>query len=130
MTAKVQQSPMAKLPVVRLLEREDCGPTELAKRLGVHPRIVHRAQAGGGVHCWTADKWAIKLGWHPSEIWGALWWHLACDAQDWWDERLAAEKEVAEANNAWRRRLYGLFGEERTGKFCGRHPNWSARNEW
>lgn len=129
MTAHIRHSPMAKLPVARLLEREDCGPTELASRLGVHPRIIHRAQAGGGVHCWTADQWAIKLGWHPTEIWGALWWHLACDSQDWWDARAADEKSVAAMRSRHNKRLRDLFGDEWQGRFCGRHPNWSAGDQ-
>lgn len=128
--SKIHQPPMAKLPVERLLERVGCGPTELARRLGVNPRVVNRAQVGGGIHCWTADRWAVKLGWHPAEVWGATWWHLACDSQDAWDARLAREKAESEARSAHRKRLIGMFGDEWRGKFCGRHPQWSTTEAW
>lgn len=130
MTAKIQHSPMAKLPVARLLEREECSPGELAKRLSIHPRQVYRAQTEGGVHCWTADRWAIALGWHPREIWGDLWWNLACDMQDAWDARLAREKADSVARHAYNKRLKDMFGAEWQGRFCGRHPSWSAREPW
>ena len=41
----------------------------LARRLGVDPTLIHRAARRGGVTYWTADRWAVALGWHPAMIW-------------------------------------------------------------
>ena len=46
---------------------------ELARALDVHPWVVHRAvREGLTVH--MADRWACKVGVHPTFIWGDDFW--------------------------------------------------------
>lgn len=50
-----------------------------------------------GVTPWTADRWAIRAGWHPIEIWGSAWVALADDDDEDLDQlQLELDVEVVE----------------------------------
>ncbi len=29
-----------------------------------------------GMSLTQADRWAVRFGWHPAEVWGQAWWSL------------------------------------------------------
>lgn len=50
-------------PLLRKLEASD----------QLHLIDLHRIyqwREAGGINVYWADKWAIKFGWHPAEVWG------------------------------------------------------------
>ena len=49
-----------------------CG-IQTARVLGVHRRQVYRWRASG-VTWAQADELAVRIGLHPSAVWGATWW--------------------------------------------------------
>ena len=51
--------------------------TQLGERVGVPERSVANWVKHGGVPDFTADTIAIRLGVHPSAIWGDAWFALA-----------------------------------------------------
>lgn len=57
--------PLAALEAV-LLPRST---RELARRCGVHERLIHRWRAEGGVPLRSADAMAIRAGLHPALVW-------------------------------------------------------------
>lgn len=47
-----------------------CASVEsFARRLGVSHSTMYRRQRSGIVDVYEADRWAVKLGVHPSRIW-------------------------------------------------------------
>ena len=53
------------------------GPARWAQRQGLcSTRQYLRWKNGQGVTIATADRIAVALGWHPSELWGDDWWAL------------------------------------------------------
>ena len=38
-------------------------------------RQVHRMRHEG-LSLTQADRWAVRFGWHPAEVWGQAWWAL------------------------------------------------------
>jgi hypothetical protein len=56
--------------------------SELAKTIGVHSDTVANWIKYGGVPEMWADEAAIKLGVHPSAIWGDAWFDLAKPKSD------------------------------------------------
>lgn len=52
---------------------EPAGLAALAQRLGVSHRYL-RALRSRGMTWKQADRFAIALGFHPAEIWPAIWW--------------------------------------------------------
>jgi transcriptional regulator with XRE-family HTH domain len=62
-------------PLTMVVERSAGRPlaaSEIARRLGVDPRSVRRAERSG-LAVWQADRWATTLGHHPASVWGADW---------------------------------------------------------
>lgn len=59
-------------PLLRLVP----GSTrEQARLMGVSDRSVCRWRSGfHGVHPKVADEVAVRLGFHPAEVWGDDWW--------------------------------------------------------
>lgn len=51
----------------------------VASRVGVAKKTVYRWREEGGVPLNAADRAAVRLGFHPSDVWGQAWWE-ACDA--------------------------------------------------
>jgi len=52
-----------------------CEPQSLrsiARRLGIDPALLCRPLTAN-----QADRYAVALGMHPGEIWGADWWRPA-----------------------------------------------------
>lgn len=51
----------------------------IAIALGVDRITVNKWSRGINIHLtpWRADKLAIRLGTHPSRIWGEHWWNMA-----------------------------------------------------
>lgn len=72
--------PLARLSIDPLLELAAQGMVEpnahkLAVVLGCASGDIWRWLAGGVT--WTAaDRLAVRLGYHPAEVWGADWWAL------------------------------------------------------
>lgn len=60
-------------PALRLLraraDRDNVPLTELGQRLRLPRRTLHRVLASSNVRWDTADRLAVALGRHPSEIW-------------------------------------------------------------
>jgi plasmid maintenance system antidote protein VapI len=46
---------------------------EIAEKLGVHDATVSAWRAGQQIHWLNADSIAVRLGTHPSELWGDDW---------------------------------------------------------
>lgn len=65
----------------------------LAERLGTDRTAVYR-WLGGGIHWdpWQADRYAIRLGMHPAEVWGQQWWDECERSQAIADRRYAAKQ--------------------------------------
>ncbi len=38
-------------------------------------RQLHRFRHEG-LSLTQADRWAVRFGWHPAEVWGQAWWSL------------------------------------------------------
>ncbi len=38
-------------------------------------RQLHRFRHEG-LSLTQADRWAVRFGWHPAEVWGIAWWAL------------------------------------------------------
>jgi len=54
---------------------DDCS---VARRLGVNRAQILRWRKGHvRLDTWQADRLAIRAGYHPSLIWGNLWWENA-----------------------------------------------------
>lgn len=53
---------------------------ELARRLGVHHKQVHRWRANG-LTVRAAEDVADRLGAHPSDIWGSQYWAAIADGE-------------------------------------------------
>lgn len=69
-----------RLPVEPLLELLDPDNTRAAVALGVNVDTIAAWRRGtrlATIHPYRADKYAITLGLHPSEIWGQAWWDAA-----------------------------------------------------
>ncbi len=47
----------------------------MARRVGIDRQAVYRGRTDGLSEA-LADRWAVALGWHPAEVWGAAWWSL------------------------------------------------------
>jgi hypothetical protein len=61
------------LPFAPLEELADCeNASALARRLGEPRTTIHRWRRCG-VRLFTADRLAIHLGYHPSEVWPEWW---------------------------------------------------------
>lgn len=62
-------------PAPLLARAGDGSARELATRLGVASRTVARWRSGR-VRLWPvdADRFAVRLGLHPCEVWGDAWW--------------------------------------------------------
>lgn len=72
-----------RLPIDPLLRF--CGAykkSELARAIGCHPDTVDNWIKYGGVPDMWADEAAVKLGVHPSAIWGDAWFDLAKPPDD------------------------------------------------
>lgn len=54
----------------------DLGQRELAELVGVTRRTVNRWAAEGVPLC-SADKAAARLGYHPAEVWGRMFYWAA-----------------------------------------------------
>ena len=46
----------------------------LAVVLGVSNHAIVKLRSRGTIRMLEADRYACRLGAHPSEIWGDLWW--------------------------------------------------------
>lgn len=62
----------------------------LMHRLGISGYTLVTARAEGLTEV-QADTWAVRLGWHPSNIWPNEWWD---HAPAWTDEELDAALEA------------------------------------
>lgn len=65
-----------RLPVGPLLARAP-SVCELARRIDVTPRTIHRWQHDG-VPLLAADRAAIALGHHPADLWPTDYWKDTC----------------------------------------------------
>lgn len=65
------------------LERrlDNPGAQQLARRLGVRDRTIHRWRIEGLTFD-QADRLAVRVGFHPANVWGALWWRVDLDDQE------------------------------------------------
>lgn len=50
----------------------------------IDPHRIYQWRDAGGINVYWADKWAIKFGWHPAEVWGMAFYEgcfdgSACD---------------------------------------------------
>lgn len=65
------------LDAAPLLElKADTTDDRLAVLLGANRQSVTRWRAGERIALDTADRCAVRLGLHPSEVWGNDWWNL------------------------------------------------------
>ena len=46
---------------------------EVGVIVGASRAVVQRA-VSHGLATWRADEWAVRLGFHPVEVWGGEWW--------------------------------------------------------
>lgn len=61
-----------------LVTGPDDDDTSVAARLRVDRQQVYRWRTGKVMFdTWTADRLAIRAGYHPSLIWGQQWWDNA-----------------------------------------------------
>lgn len=76
MTAKIRHSFITALPADKLLARfpADLTDTLIAEILGVTRGRIQQLRRPAATLRWLdADRYAIRLGVHPAEIWGWLW---------------------------------------------------------
>jgi hypothetical protein len=59
-------------PLAPLLAASGLSRRDLAAEVGITPRSVARA-AAEGLSDRSADRWAIRLGFHPLTVWGWDW---------------------------------------------------------
>lgn len=52
------------------------GPRELARLSGITTTSLGRWLEGGQIRADRADRLAVALGKHPSQIWGDDWWEI------------------------------------------------------
>ena len=62
----------------------DCEPLirklELSDQIHlVSPRRVFHWRQNGGINVYYADKWAVRFGWHPAEVWGMAFYEGCFD---------------------------------------------------
>ena len=72
------------LPIAPLIEiTRPLTPADAASRCGVSERAVFRWRSGQTTTITTpdADRIAIRLGMHPSAIWGEAWWQIPSPAE-------------------------------------------------
>lgn len=61
-------TPTPPIDIQPLVDRFHGNQSELARHLHIHHSRINKAlRTGITIH--TADKWAIRLGYHPTEIW-------------------------------------------------------------
>ena len=68
-------------PATELLKmfRPETEDTIIAQSLGIHPQIVRKWKyKNTQINQWFADKYAIRLGVHPSAVW-ADWFELEAE---------------------------------------------------
>lgn len=72
MSRSAYQFPVEAL-VERLGDRDDHTAAEI---LGVSLHTLRRWKYVGGLELchWQADRYACRLGYHPSSVWGQKWW--------------------------------------------------------
>lgn len=67
-------------PLVSVIEKVGESDLEIARRLGVHATTIRRWRTGQHrVDLFDADRYAIRLGWHPVELWPAVFGPDAVD---------------------------------------------------
>jgi hypothetical protein len=64
-------------PLARFIDENTANMRQVAEAIGVARRTVELWSSGGGIPEQAADKAAIRLGVHPSAIWGDDWFRLA-----------------------------------------------------
>lgn len=70
---------LPRLPLTPLIATVQAGTySELARMLRYNCRAIQRA-ARDGLSELQADRWAVTLGYHPSEIWGDAWFEFGTD---------------------------------------------------
>lgn len=69
---------------VVLAEFEGEDDSGIARFLGVHRSTVYRWRTGkqNMLNAYIADRLAMRLGKHPAQLWGNLWWSTAGDEED------------------------------------------------
>ena len=45
------------------------------------PHRVYSWRKRGGINVYYADKWALKFGWHPAEVWGMAFYEGCFDEE-------------------------------------------------
>ena len=73
---------MRNLPVGPLLRVTGGNQSDLARRIGVDLRVVHRWRKTGRLLMFDADRAAAVLGYHPSELWSE-WWDVPNASEDY-----------------------------------------------
>lgn len=43
---------------------------------------IYSWQKRGGINVYYADKWALKFGWHPAEVWGMAFYEGCFDGDN------------------------------------------------
>lgn len=66
----------ARLPLQPLLDAAHIEAVSLPRRIDARWDRVN-SYAEIGIPEYTADMWACRLGFHPSSVWGDLWWETA-----------------------------------------------------
>lgn len=76
--------------------------TMFADMIGHHPKAVGRWQEVGAIPWLSADVAAVKLGYHPVEVWGDGWLNVKGDLADIVAGKFdaAIERALAEAEAA------------------------------
>lgn len=63
---------------------EEVTDTALAQTLGVNRSTVYKWRRGryNMLNAYMADRLAMRVGMHPCQLWGNLWWSSAADEQE------------------------------------------------
>jgi hypothetical protein len=70
MPAKPKNKPLRRYPATKLLERIKGHDTHISDILGIRRVTVSRWRTENTqLTCWLADRYAIKAGYHPAQIW-------------------------------------------------------------
>lgn len=75
-TPRIELPFITRLPADKLMQRfpEDMPNTVVAEMLGItRQRVFQLRKPDTMIRWFDADRYAIRLGLHPAEIWGWLW---------------------------------------------------------
>lgn len=70
MPYKHKNKPLRRYPARNLLQKLPPSVTQAADTIGVrHATIIKWRDQNTMLTCWMADKYALRLGYHPAQLW-------------------------------------------------------------